>query len=349
MGSRSLISFLFTVLLIPTLAVAAEITVPFTKVPNQPYFQSAQLTADSMEYNTLILTLSSPQSGTARLYWANHYDPQFNQSKNLWFFVKPGIHDYYFNIASQSQNWIGWTKALLVMPDFPINGFEIGQAKLVTGGFGTDLASGWQEFWGPNGRVVIGSTINLIPSSAIWGQSINIYIYWLTGVLFIGALCWFLYKELTNNKKAKSKDFYAVYLAAGRWTICFALAAWFILTLNSYVNYISIARDNFGKYYGKSLAQKQAVAYGQDYYDFLAFAQVKLPKEPVYFGVISSRYMPDLQARILLIPHILTDPRSPNADYLLVINPEPKQLSQISGFAMFAKFNQNAFILKRTR
>ena len=82
---------------IPCLAQGTSI--PFRPVPNAPYFQSPQLTVDSVDNDTIVLCVKSPKSGPARLFWAIHYDPQFNPQKSIRFMLKPGT-DYVF-IASQ--------------------------------------------------------------------------------------------------------------------------------------------------------------------------------------------------------------------------------------------------------
>ena len=91
------------VLLSPSLGM--EIDIPLQPVPNTPYFESPRLTVDAIEYTTLALRIRSEQSGTARILWANHYDPQFNIPKSIWFYLKAGEHDYIFNIPSQNPSW----------------------------------------------------------------------------------------------------------------------------------------------------------------------------------------------------------------------------------------------------
>lgn len=317
--------FVFCFLL--SVSFADNIVVPFTQVPNQPYFQSAQLMADSAENNTIILTLKSNRRGTARLFWANHYDPQFNQPKSLWFFIKPGLHDYVFNVSSQNQNWIGWIKALLIMPEFPLSDFEVREAKIVPGSFSTDIASGWQEFWGPNGRIVVGSTINLMSSSAVYGRSINIYLYWLVG---ISTLFFLLVRSV-------------------RSTMIILLACWTFLAFNSAYNFVNLFKDDFTKYFGKTIEQKRSVAYGQELYDFLVFAKKSLPAKPVEFQIVSSTYSPDLQGRIYLLPHIYSYSFDRKPDYLLVYKPSLEQLAKVKGFSLVARLNDNAYIVKRNK
>jgi hypothetical protein len=321
---------------------------PFRPVPNAPYFQSPQFSIDSVDNDTIVLCVRSPKSGPARLFWAIHYDPQFNPQKSISFMLKPGTHDYYFNVPSQNPHWIGWIKGLLLYPENGPEGIEVVNATIRQGNLSSNIRSGWQEFWGPKGRKVIGSTINITSSSTFLGRTVNTYIYWLTGIFFLAALAWLAIKGLPAQKKGTAGR-QAVPLLAGRRAIYFALAAWVLLAINADINYFNIFRENFAKYFGKSIEEKRAIAYGRDYYDFLVFARNKLPQTPVYFGAVSSRYAADLQARIYLVPHILTDPKSPQAAYLLIFHPGPKQLEQTTGFSPFARLNKNAYILKMTK
>ena len=180
--------FLFITLFIICIikpSFAEDINLSFQKVPGQPYFESQELMIDGEEYNTVVLRLKSTESGTGRLFWANSYDPQFNQPKSIWFLIRSGEHNYYFNVPSQNPNWVGWVKKLLVMPEFESKNLEIVSAKSISGNLLTNFASGWQEFWGPKGRLIIGSTINTMQSPAFFNRPIFFYIYCLFGLILL--------------------------------------------------------------------------------------------------------------------------------------------------------------------
>lgn len=334
MPKRILFSILALTLL--QLTVLAK-DISFHPVPNQPYLQSAPMMIDSDEYNTVILRIRSDKSGTGRLFWLTSYDKQFNQQRNIWFSIKPGEKNYYFNVPSQNPNWIGWVKGLLLYPETK-GRIEINSAEIVKGNLFTTTLSGWQEFWGPKGRVEVGSTINLISSSAIFGRSINIYIYWIIALAFFAFLIFYFVKQ---------KDLPNAYQTAIRPTIIVMLGFWILLTLNADHNYFNLFKKNFSKYYGKSIEEKRAIAYGKEYYDFLVFAREKLPKEPVNFGLISTKYTADLQARIFLVPHIFVDHNKDKVSYLLVYQPDKKQVAATKGYYLFKKQNSNAYIMKR--
>lgn len=326
-----------------------QINVPFNRPPNAPYFLGQpEMNIDAEEFNTVILRIRSAGSGTARLYWATNFDPKMNVPKSLWFFIdrSSDFKDYVFNIPAQNPNWAGFVGQLLVYPDSGPDGIELGPAQALPGNIFTNIRSAWREFWGPNGRVVIGSTINLIPSSSVFGRSINIYCYWLTGIFFIAAFLYFLFKTQKKRKKESQFDLQAAFKRTATATICLALSLWVLLALNADLNYYRIFETNFVKYFGRPIAEKRMASYGKAYYDFLLFAKENLPKEAVNFSVVSSLYAPDLTARIFLVPHVYVRQTDKDLQYLLVFHPAPDQKID-ANFTPYAKFKDGEYILKR--
>ena len=323
-----------------------QINIMISHPPNTPYFIGMpEFNIDAEEFSTIVLKIKSNQSGTARLFWASSYDPQMNEPKSIWFSLDKTDYfkSYYFNVRSQNPSWIGFIGQILIFPENGPEGIELESAQAITGNFITDIKSGWQEFWGPKGRVVIGSTINVIPSSNIFGTSVNIYIYWIIGIFFV---VYFLvrYFQLPETKKSKAPRIYLVFAETAKRTLFLSIALWILLALNADYNYFNIFKDDYSKYFGKTIEQKRAIAYGKDYYDFLVFAKEKLPKAPIQFGLLSSRYAASLQARIYLVPHIFNDALS-QSSYLLVFHPDQKELAAQKGFSLLAKLNDNAYIL----
>ena len=341
MKSKFIFIILFILFIIkPTFA--DDINLAFQKVPNQPYFESQELMIDAEEYSTVVLRLKANESGTGRLFWAISYDPQFNQPKSLWFSIRSGEHNYYFNVPSQNPNWIGWVKKLLVVPDFDPNHLEIISARSISGNLLSHIASGWQEFWGPNGRVVIGSTINLIPSSAIFGISINVYLY---GLIVFFFLVLFTIALIQSSKKYN--QMMPILAETAKKTLIFSLLLWVVLALNSNYNYFNIFKIDYSKYSGKNIEEKRSIAYGKELYDFLAFCKTALPKGPVTFGVLSTKYAPELQARIYLIPHAYSTGPMKDIPYFLVFYPSPDQAQTLKNYAVFARMNANAYIARK--
>lgn len=320
-------------------AFAEEINLPFQK--NQNVTESPVMMIDSQANSTVILKIKTGHPELARLYWVTSYDQRFDQQKSIWFSVKPGEKSYYFNVASQNPAWIGWIRKLLVVPDGQ-GDFTVLSGTAGPGNLLTTIASGWQEFWGPKGRAQTGFSINVTHSSPIFNTSINVYCYWLIGLVF----AWVLIANLIRVKPRTLSDLDRPLLRATKAAFIAILAAWIMLTINSDYNFSNLFKINYQKYYGKNLEQKHAEAYGQDYYAFLKFAAQKLPKSPVYFALYSSIPSSDLAARLFLVPHIYAGDTSQKPDYLLVFFPTPDQLKQLQGLPVFARLDNNKFIVK---
>ncbi|MFA6549374.1 MAG: hypothetical protein WCT39_05565, partial [Candidatus Margulisiibacteriota bacterium] len=276
-------------------------TFPFQFVPQAYCFQSPQLTIDSAEYNTLILKVYAKQSGTARIFWANHYDPQFNPPKSIGFFLKKGTHAYTFNIASQNPYWIGWVKGFLIYPEFDPRLVEIKDAKIIAGNFWTNTCSGWQEFWGPRGRLVIGSTINTIQSTNLFGRPIYSYIYWFLGLIGIGSSIYLLYLRQFNWQRIGQIVFFSL------------LICWMLLEFSGLCsNWLMFQNDL--KYLSKSTRDKLVLANTGDFYPFMEFCLTNIPPSAKFNTRIPPLYN-NIKAVYYLYPRELS---TTEADYLVV-------------------------------
>lgn len=309
-------------------AFGEGISFPFQFVPQANCFQSPQLTIDSAEYDTLILRVRAEQSGTARIFWANHYDPQFNHPKSIPFFLRKGTHDYIFNIASQNPNWIGWVKGVLVFPEFDPRLVEVKGAEIITGNFLTNIRSGWQEFWGPRGRLVIGSTINTIQSTNFFGRPIYSYIYWLLGLIAIGYAAYLLYTQQYNWQRVGQIVFFAL-------VIC-----WLLLELSAfYSNWLMFKNDL--KYFGKSTQEKLVLANTGDFYPFIDFCRANLPIDAKFDIRIPPIYN-DIKAVYYLFPRKLSTAES---NYLVVYD-QAVEPALYNKYIAWKSFRPGAQIMK---
>ncbi len=319
-------------LVLSTITLANEISIDFTPVQGQPYWASSQINADSAELNTLIITFSAKENGTARIFWVNNYDPQFNQIKSLWFKIKRGEHTYYFNISSQNQYWIGWTKGFILLPEMDPSAISNPEAKLISGNLLTNIQSGWQEFLGPYGRNIVGYTINTMPSPTLLGRSIYVYIYWLIGFIIL-----FLFANyLTQLRKSKkNKPSYNTLIKKIFLTItCF----WLILEASTLItNWNNLQSDL--PLIGKDIETKRAMVNQGDFYAYIQFCMQKLPAA-VSFDHRFGKIYDDIKAVYYLYPHEYQK----GADYLLVYeSPVEKEINQ--DYQLFAKMRENAYIL----
>ncbi|MBU0630340.1 MAG: hypothetical protein KKC80_05410 [Candidatus Margulisbacteria bacterium] len=322
-------------------AFAEEINVPFQKTPGQDYLESPAMMIDSLENSTLSLKLNCSSNGLTRLYWITSYDQRFEQSKSIWFSSKRGVHTYYFNIPSQNPYWIGWIKRLIIAPESP-GQIEILASTVSRGNGLTFLASGWQEFWGPKGRTPTGFSINVTHSSPLYGNSINVYFYWLVGLAFIFSLIF----NLFMGRPKSFEEFFSPFNSAVKTAFAAIVASWLLLALNADLNYFSLFKVNYQKYFGKTIEQKHAEAYGEDYYEFLKFAAKTLPKKPVNFLIYSSINSPDLAGRLFLVPHVLAGDVNKKPDYILAFYPNSDQTKQLQSLPVFAKLDNGKYIVK---
>ncbi|MGB9613363.1 MAG: hypothetical protein ACPL4K_04210, partial [Candidatus Margulisiibacteriota bacterium] len=213
-----------------------KINISFQPAKDQPYFIGVpEINIDAEEFTTLVIKMKSSRSGTARLFWASNYDPQFNEAKSLWFFLdKSGnFKEYVFNVKAQNPYWLGFIKQLLIFPEGGIGGITIESAQATPGNLITNLKSGWREFWGPRGRLVIGSTINTIQSSNLFGRSIFVYIYWLLGLTTLG---YFSYQTYKWQQLKKKPPFETVWLNTGIMSFITLITFWFLLEASSLFN-----------------------------------------------------------------------------------------------------------------
>ncbi|MDI6732267.1 MAG: hypothetical protein QME05_06885, partial [Candidatus Margulisbacteria bacterium] len=260
-------------LLILSPGYAESLPIAFQPIPGQLYFASQHLAVDAAEFDTFVIRINAQQSGAARLFWANNYDPQFNQPKSTWFFLKKGEHSYYFNFPSQNLNWVGWTTGFIFFPEMNPNLTEIKQAQLISGNWLTASIAGWQEFWGPKGRLIIGSTINTIQSPTLFGRSIFVYIYWILAFAAIIFLCCRIFLW---SKEKKKTAFYAIWLETGRITFFAIIAIWVLLEISSLFNNWLALKDDW-KYVGKNYRDKLVIANTGDFYSFIEFCEKNIP------------------------------------------------------------------------
>ncbi len=305
-----------------TIAFAQEIPLQFAQPKGAPYLESQLINADSNEYNTVLLKIKAGQNGMAQLFWATSYDPQFNQYKTVAFPLKRGIHKYTINVPSQNSNWIGWVRKVILLSNVPT---ELRSATIIKGNLFTNIASGWQEFWGPRGRLIIGSTINTIQSPNLFGRSIFAYIYWIIALLAIILISWDLYKY-KNLKKAGIIIF---------WII---IGFWITLELSSLINNWNQAKSEL-KFIGKSLDEKTAMVNFNDFYPFIMFCQENIPQNSTFDFKVSGIYH-NIKTKYYLYPRKHT---TIEANYLIVYDSKTDNKQ----YSPYKEFRKGAYILKK--
>jgi hypothetical protein len=318
-------------------AFAREIPVSFRLAPNRPFYESADVMVDSAEYNTLILRVKSRKNGTGRLFWANSYDMRFNQPKSIWFTIKRGEKNYVFNISSQNPNWVGWARRFLVYPEFDYQNVEIIGAKVTKGNLLTNISSGWQEFWGPRGRMVVGSTINTMQSVNIFGRPIFFYIYWLLFLIFIGQLAWEVRAALIAGKGI---DITELLPKAGKRLVVAIIIVWVTLEASTLVSNWNNIKGDF-KFVGKNIDEKLTIANTGDFYPFIQFCRENIPEDATFDSRIPPYYN-DIKATYYLYPiKYMKD-----GEFLVVYDKQPGK-EMLEKYKPWRKFRKGAYILKK--
>lgn len=325
-----------------SLAFAIEnIKIKIVHPPNAPYLIGIpEMNIDGNEFNTLYIKAKVKQNTRTNLFWATNFDPQMNQQKNIMFnFSKSTAYqDYYFNLAAQNPAWSGFILQILIFPESKLENIEIVEAYAIHSNFFTDVKSSWQEFWGPRGRAIIGSTINTIQSSTIMGQPIFVYIYWIIGLIFITLLMWQGNEYLCAKKKPSATEFMA---GIGKSLVIATLIFWCLLEASSLINNFNLIRDEW-KFFGKSQEEKLVMVNTGDFYPFIQFCEKNL-KPDAFFDMCIPPIYNDIKAKYYLYPRKLT---TTEADYMVVYDLKPEPII-FKNYLPWKQFRENAYILKK--
>ena len=318
-----------------------NIKIKIVHPPNTPYLIGIpEMNIDGNEFNTLHIKAKAKQNTRANLFWATNFDPQMNQPKSIMFnFSKNNAYkDYYFNLAAQNPTWSGFILQILVFPESKLENIDILEAYAIRSNFLTDFKSSWQEFWGPRGRAIIGSTINTMQSSTIMGQAIFVYIYWLIGFIFITSLMWRGNQYLCLKKKPSFSEFLA---GIGKDLVIATLVFWCLLEISSLINNFNIVKDEW-KFIGKSQEEKLVMVNTGDFYPFMQFCEKNL-KPNVLFDMRIPPVYNDIKAKYYLYPRKLS---TTEADYMVVYDMKVEDTAAKKYYS-WKKFRENALILKK--
>ena len=344
-----LLAFIFfSVILLQNTAFSAEdIRINFTKAPNAPYLiGTPSQNINSDEYSTIILKIKSQKDTTARLLWGSSYYPQISEQTSILFSINSSTDykTYYLNIRSRNPNWIGYVSQIIIFPESGLEGFNVTSANASTGGFYSTLMSGIQEFLGPQGRAIIGSTINTMQSPMIFGTSIFVYIYWIIGFSLAGIL---LFETNIWLSKKKRPNYYDVILNIFRKTFYFIAIFWVLLAFSDlYSNWQEIKKDMI--YYGKTQnarlpnwQEKLKIANTGDFYPFIQFCQKELDPNS-YFDFRIPPVYNDIKAIYYLYPRQYQK----GSDYIVVYDAQPES-AIFDKYVVWKKFRDGAYILKK--
>ena len=291
------------------------------------------------DYDLLIIKMTASKGGTANIFWADYQNPNFDRQRIFAFYLgSPGRQKtYYIDLSSQDKGWLRRADALLINP-FPGPGScEIGSVSIERSNLITKAIAGWQEFWGPRGRMIIGSTINTMQSPNIFGTSVYYYVYWLLAIFFVLALIYSSYRWFIGGT---SGNLWSVVKNALFRTLVLAFAFWCLLEASNLVTQINNAKDDF-YLFGKSLDEKRQLINNPDFYDFICFCQKAIPNDEP-FDLVAPFIYDDIKFRYYLYPH----PSVKGSKYVVVFNGTP-DADLIKTSKLFAKYKDNAYILEK--
>ena len=226
-------------------------------------------------------------------------------------------------------------------PETGTGGFEIKFATIGKGNIGTKLKSGWQEFWGPQGRLIEGSTVNNFRALTIWGRSINLYIYAIVILTAFFSLAYFFF--LSSNLALAWKN-------CGKITLFAGLVFWGVLTFSQLISEYHQIRLDLERYDFRSLEEKRAIAvesFGRDFYPFLMFCKSHLPGRAKikFLNTDPTVDYPFGRAKYFLYP---IDFFAAEPDYLIVYNYEKDLkgvMKEYPGFRLWKRFNERGYLL----
>ena len=311
-----------------------QVNISFTQQPGTPYFVGQpEMNIDAEEFTTVILRIKSEQSGMARLFWATNFDPQMNEPKSLSFSLDKStdLKEYTFNLRRQNPNWAGFVGQLLVMPENGPAGLEMAPAWAIPGNLITDIKSGWSEFF--RYETIQARTVNIIKGPQLNGRSVNFYLLILILLAFI--------LVLTNELiKANKLDLMAKAQRALYATIIVTIILAALLEARLWIDYAKTARLDFSTLWGKTLDEKREITTGGGFYDFLSFCNKALPAR-VDVSLIAPEPYPKAKGGYYLYPHRVID----QAGYLIVYESN----ANTKNYSLFAKFNDRAYILRKTK
>ncbi|NQU16565.1 MAG: hypothetical protein HQ564_00750 [Candidatus Saganbacteria bacterium] len=283
-----------------------------------PILVSPNIYIDTDEIDTLEIRLKTDQKISARVFWVGTFDKQFIPQKQVEFRTNKDFRTYHINLKSRNRLWDGSISKIIISPTSGQGYFEIDYIKLKKGTLITNLISGFNEFFGPSGRVIAGSTINNIPNSSFLGKPITFYIYVF---LFIS-----IFVLLIKRKDPGSK------------IVSILFVFWILLAINSEYNNINIIRSDW-HLLGKTLEQKQALTTDPAFYAFLTFCKEKLPPKSKIKFLTAAGYF-DSKGAYYLFPHLISD----EPDYLLIYKKSPELDS--TKYTLYSKYKEGEYILK---
>ena len=279
------------------------------------------LRASTKDFDLLLIKMKTTRDGVGEVSWTSR-EGTFSFLKNYPFYLRRAgqFHVYYINLAAYNRDRSRIDHLLL----FPFSGpgtAVIQEFRLTKGDLREKVLAGWQEFFGPGGRMPDGFNFLVIRSPRLFGKPFILYVNYFLLILLAAVI-------LARSKSDFRRHFLLV-----------LLACWILLELSSLLNnWISLRND--WRYFGKSLEEKRAMINTKDYYQFLKFADKMLPP-----GAGFAIYTPIIYDASRAIYYLYPRPLQSNPPYILVF------YQKIGGdiskkYHFWKSFKEGIYILK---
>lgn len=267
------------------------------------------------QYDLLIIELQSPNPGIGEVSWRTKQE-KFSNKRTYPFYVKKSAKPktYYVDLKAYLKDnevdhflFFGPAKSKLL------------SLRAVKGSFSEKLIAAWQEFWGPQGRERAGAAFTIIRPVMLFGRSIFVYLNWLIGLMIVIALI---------KKRPKP-------------AISAILVLWVLLEVSSLVNNWHFFKAD-QKFWGKSLEEKRAMQNYKDFYQFIKFAEKKIPANSGFHLITRPKYRFSVErASYYLYPR----PWQEKPEYILLFDKIPNK-NILKRYKILATFRPGAYILR---
>jgi len=292
------------------------------------------------ETDLLSFEMKTSVKGEGNVFFSTYNQSKFDQNRKLTFYLgRPNRwKTYYFNLAPYKEDW-GRVDYLLLNPFTGQGTAQIRSLRVVKGNIYQKFLAAVQEFLGPQGRKIVGYTINTMQNPVLFGKNIFYYLYGMLGLVFLIILAGETKIWLAAKKKA---PFQEIFLRIGKNMFIAVLILWLLLEMSSwYTNWLNLQDDL--PLLGKSLDEKRAMVNTGDFYAFIKFCEDQIPNQATFDIRIPPLYN-DIKANYYLLPRF----RQKDGEYMVVYD-KPVEDEVWHNYEMQAKFRDGAFILRRKR
>lgn len=290
------------------------------------------------ETDLLVFEMQTSVKGEGSILWSDYQNPQFGQNRRQTFYLgRPNQwKKYYFNL-SPSKNDSSRIDHLLINPFMGQGTAQIRALRFVRGNLYLKTLAAIQEFFGPQGRKIVGYTINTMQNPVLFGENIFYYIYWLLGLVILIFFVMEARTWLTSMRKPLFED---AFVRLGKNIVIAILIFWALLEMSSwYTNWLNLQDDL--PLLGKSLDEKRVMVNSGDFYAFIKFCEENIPPQANFDMRIPPVYN-DIKASFYLLPRFY----AVESDYIIVYDKSVED-EIWNEYEIKHKFRNGAFILKR--